>query len=72
MVMLSLFTAFVVTSLMYQGRIQNGIEETLITNGKKIVQAYVSTPFMLNAGQLSARLPVASLAIAPLRETGLI
>jgi signal transduction histidine kinase len=42
--MLSLFTAYSFSTLLYQGRIQNLIEEMLITNGKKIIQAYESTP----------------------------
>jgi hypothetical protein len=42
--MLSLFMAFVVSSLLYQDRIHNLIEENLIANGKKIIQTYQSTP----------------------------
>lgn len=61
-VMLSLFTAFIVTSLLYEGRIQNLVEEVLITNGKKIIQAYQSTPsadlipFMQNLSGISGNL----------------
>jgi signal transduction histidine kinase len=42
--MLSLFTAYFVTSLLFEGRIQNLVEEILIANGKKIIQTYQSTP----------------------------
>jgi hypothetical protein len=42
--MLSLFVAFMGSNLLYQGRIQSLIQETLIKNGEKIIQTYQSTP----------------------------
>jgi signal transduction histidine kinase len=60
--MLSLFTAFIVSSLLYEGRIQSLVQDILITNGKKIIQAYQSTPsadlipFMQNLSGLSGNL----------------
>jgi signal transduction histidine kinase len=60
--MLSLFTAFIVSSLLYEGRIQSLIEEILITNGKKMIQTYQSTssadliPFMQNVSGISGTL----------------
>ncbi len=60
--MLSLFAAYLVSSLLYQERIQTVGEETLIANGKKIMQAYRSTPsadlvtFMQNFSGLSGTL----------------
>jgi signal transduction histidine kinase len=42
--MLSLFVAFMGSKLLYQGRIQSLIQETLIKNGEKIIKTYQSTP----------------------------
>lgn len=60
--MLSLFTSFILTSLLYQERITNLVEEILISNGKKFIQTYESAPsanlipFMQNFSGLSGNL----------------
>lgn len=60
--MLSLFIAYFVTSLLYQERITNLVEEILITNGKKFIQTYESAPsanlipFMQNFSGLTGNL----------------
>jgi signal transduction histidine kinase len=60
--MLSLFTALIVSSLLYEGRIQNLVQDILIKNGNKIIQTYQSTPsadlvpFMQNVSGLSHNL----------------
>ncbi|EIJ78050.1 two-component sensor histidine kinase [Bacillus methanolicus PB1] len=59
---MSLFIADFVTSLLYQERITNLVEEILITNGKKFIQTYKSVPsanlipFMQNFSGLSGNL----------------
>ncbi|RKP53224.1 sensor histidine kinase [Cohnella endophytica] len=42
--MASLILSFVVASLLYKSQIKNLMNENLIANGKKIIQAYQSTP----------------------------
>lgn len=42
--MASLFIAFVASSLLYQNRVQSLIEDIQLTNARKIIQAYESTP----------------------------
>lgn len=60
--MLSLVTAFVVSSFLYEGRIQKLIEKTLILNGEKIIHSYQTTssadliPFMQSLSGLSGNL----------------
>ncbi|MDF2962134.1 MAG: two-component sensor histidine kinase [Paenibacillus sp.] len=60
--MLSLVIAFVVSSFMYEGRIKNLIEETLIVNGERMIQAYHTSPsselipFMRSLSGLSGNL----------------
>lgn len=60
--MLSLIISYVISSLMYEGRIKKLIEDTLIQNGDKIIHAYRTTPsadlvpFMQNLSGLSGSL----------------
>ncbi|MDQ0246148.1 signal transduction histidine kinase [Bacillus fengqiuensis] len=43
-VMLSLITALIVSTFLYEGRVQNLVQDILIKNGKQIIQTYESTP----------------------------
>lgn len=61
-VMASLFTAFIVSSLLYESRIQSLVQDILGENGGKIIQTYQSTPsadlipFMQNLSGISGTL----------------